>query len=239
MYCAVISDIHSNLEALTRVLAEIDSRKPDCILSPGDLVGYGADPTACVQLVLKRAQAVVMGNHDQAVSDVPLRESFNRDAQAAIQWTAGVLSEIDKEQLRALIPYYTDQKSGISMVHASPDHPEEYAYIFDAHDAKAGFACFSTFVCFFGHTHVPSLFSRSGDSAFLKAGKYRLSPRERYLINPGSVGQPRDRDPRASFAFFDTEKFELEIVRLDYDNHAAAEKIRRAGLPGFLADRLL
>ena len=239
MYYAVMADIHSNLEALTRVLREIGAKKPDKIVSPGDIVGYGADPNECLNLVVENCDLVVMGNHDQAIQDVELRTSFNEMARAAIEWTADCLPEESKEKIRTWPRLSVDQAADLTVVHASPNEPGKYHYLFDSHDAETSFALFSTRGCFIGHTHVPSLFSSSGSSGYLSAGKHQLSREQRYIINPGSVGQPRDRNPQASVAFYDSEKLELEIVRLDYDNQTAAQKIRNAGLPSFLADRLL
>ena len=181
-----------------------------------------------------------MGNHDRAVEDVKLRDSFNEWAKAAIEWTARVLDQKEKAFLRAFLPIVIDQEEDITWTHGSVHETEEFHYLFDIPEAEKSFQKLETRFCFFGHTHIPSIFSeKAGEVQYLPAGTYRLSGKDRYLINPGSVGQPRDRNPELSFAFFDSKEFSLEIVRLDYDNQKAAEKIRKAGLPDFLADRLL
>lgn len=239
MYCAVVSDIHSNLEAFEAVLREIEKRKPDKIISPGDVVGYGADPGECLKLATQHCQEIVLGNHDEAVENITLRDDFNPDAREAVEWTAGVLSKEDQGIIRHWTRLVIDQENDVTLAHGSPYQPEEYYYVLGSYQARIAFPSFSTSVCFIGHTHVPALFSEKGAASYLVSGRYSLRREDRYLINPGSVGQPRDRDKRASLAFYDSEKLELEIVRLDYDNWKAADKIKKAGLPAFLAERLL
>ncbi len=240
MKYAIISDVHSNLEALECAFAEIQKRKVDQIVCLGDVVGYGTNPSECLKSVRESSKEIIMGNHDQAIEDIELRNYFNDWAREAIEWTAGVLSAEEKKQIRNFLPLMIDQKRNITWAHGSPNEPEEFHYLFRETDVKPSFKILETDFCFFGHTHIPSLFARKTHEArYLTAGFYRLAKGERYLINPGSVGQPRDRDPRLSFALFDSDDLTLEVVRLDYDNKKAAEKIRKAGLPAYLADRLL
>jgi diadenosine tetraphosphatase ApaH/serine/threonine PP2A family protein phosphatase len=130
--------------------------------------------------------------------------------------------------------------SDATLAHGSPDQPEEFHYLFSVADARPSFRAFQTPLCFVGHTHIPSLFMESAFSMdYLPPGLYPLKKDERYILNPGSVGQPRDRDPRLALGIFDDEKWTFELVRLEYDNRKAAQKIRKAGLPDFLAARLL
>ncbi len=240
MKYAVISDVHSNLEALECVLAEIQKRKVDHVVCLGDVVGYGANPSECLKLVCENSEEIIMGNHDRAIEDIKLRGYFNDWAREAIEWTAGVLSVQEKKQIQKFPPVVIDRKRNITWTHGSPYEPEEFHYLFREADAKPSFKILETNFCFFGHTHIPSLFAnKTHEACYLTAGSYQLAKGERYLINPGSVGQPRDRDPRLGFAVFDSDHLTLEIVRLDYDNKKAAEKIRKAGLPAYLADRLL
>ncbi|MBI4368017.1 MAG: metallophosphoesterase family protein [Candidatus Omnitrophica bacterium] len=240
MKYAVISDVHSNLEALTCAACEIERRKVDQIICLGDVVGYGANPSECLKLAGEMADEMVMGNHDQAVEDVELRDWFHEWAREAIEWTAGVLSPEEKKQIRTLPPLIIDRKRNVTWSHGSVHEPQEFHYLFQRSDALPSFKVLETDFCFFGHTHIPSLFTkRSQEVRYLTAGSYQLAKGERYLINPGSVGQPRDRNPKLSFAIFDADQLSLEIVRLDYDNQKAAAKIRKAGLPAYLADRLL
>ena len=239
MYYAVVSDIHSNLEAFETVLAEIKRRKPDKIISPGDIVGYGANPSECLKLVSENCDEIVMGNHDQAIEDISLRDWFHKDARTAIEWTAGILSTEEKKLIQAWTRMVIDESNGVTIVHGSAHEPEEYHYVSGSEEALKSFPHFPTRVCFIGHTHVPSIFSDGGKTSYLSAGLYQLNSKDRYVINSGSVGQPRDRNSMTSFALYDSAKLELEIVRLAYDNKTAAQKIRQAGLPAYLADRLL
>ena len=240
MKYAVISDVHSNLEALECALAEIQKRKVDQTICLGDVVGYGANPSECLKLVREHSAEIIMGNHDQAVEDIELRGYFNDWAREAIEWTAGILDVEGKKQIREFPPLVVDRKQNVTWAHGSPHEPEEFHYLFREEDVTPSFKILETNFCFFGHTHIPSLFaSKTCEPRYLTAGSYQFAKGERYLINPGSVGQPRDRNPRLSFAVFDSQELTLEIVRLDYDNKKAAEKIRKAGLPAYLADRLL
>ena len=240
MMYAIVSDVHSNWEALERVVEEIKKRKPDQIICLGDVVGYGANPSECLKLICQMAHETVMGNHDRAVEDVELRTCFTDWARIAIEWTAGVLSANEKKQIRGFPPFVIDRKANLTWTHGSAHEPDEFHYLFRESDSRPSFKVLETDFCFFGHTHVPSLFSeKSCEARYLPEGSYQLSKGERYLINPGSLGQPRDRNPRLSFALFDSDQLICEIVRLDYDNRKAAGKIRKAGLPAYLADRLL
>ena len=235
---AVFSDIHSNWEALEQALEYLKKHRVDEIWVLGDSVGYGASPNECFGWVIGNARAALVGNHELAVVDPRLREWFNPDARTAIEWTAEALEQKCKEKIPGL-PYLHITTSA-TMAHGSPDRPEEFRYLFSAKDAWPAFHAFETALCFVGHTHIPSLFLESeGTVRYLPPGHYELQRNERYILNPGSVGQPRDRDPRLSFGIFDDQKWTFDLVRLEYDNQKAAAKIRKAGLPAFLADRLL
>lgn len=240
MKYAIISDVHSNLEALEAAISEIKKRKVDQVVCLGDVVGYGANPMECLELVKKETQEVIMGNHDRAVEDVGLRDCFSPDARRAIEWTAPLLSDQEKKFIRSFREIVMDRSKNVTWTHGSIHEPEEFHYLFREEDTEPSFKRLETRFGFFGHTHIPSLFSKkSGEGKYLPAGVYQLDEKEQYLINPGSVGQSRDRNPQLSFALFDSQELTLEIVRLDYDNQKAAQKIRKAGLPAYLADRLL
>jgi predicted phosphodiesterase len=235
---AVLSDIHSNWEALETALDYLKKERVDEYWVLGDTVGYGANPNECFEWAWRNAKIVLMGNHEQAVIDPALRDWFNPDARRAIEWTAEEIKPEYKKKIGEL-RYLTITLSA-TLAHGSPDRPREFRYLFSAADAERSFHAFETPLCFVGHTHIPSLFNEAHHTAeYLRPGKYHLERNERYISNPGSAGQPRDRDPRLSFGIFDDKKWEFEIVRLEYDNKKAAEKIRKAGLPAFLADRLL
>lgn len=238
MRYAVFSDIHSNWEALAAALEYLSKEKIREYWVLGDSVGYGANPNECLSWVLKNSRAHVMGNHEQATIDPLLRDWFNDDARTAIDWTAAVLKGEYKKEIAGLRYLYITPSA--TLVHGSPHEPEEFHYLFSGSDAYSSFQAFETPVCFVGHTHIPSRFTESsGEAEYLPPGRYPLKKRERYILNPGSLGQPRDRDPRLSFGIFDDKDWSFEVVRLKYDNQKAAAKIRKAGLPSYFATRLL
>lgn len=238
MRYALLSDIHSNWEALGEALDHLSKQRIDEYWVLGDSVGYGANPNECLGWVLEKAGVALLGNHEQAVVDPRLRDWFTGDARRAIEWTAGVLKPEHQQRIKSL--NFLHIASSLTVAHGSPDRPEEYRYLFSFEDARPSFGAFKTPICFVGHTHVPSIFIESTESAnYLPPGSYGLKRDERYILNPGSVGQPRDQDSRLAFGIFDDETWTFELVRLKYDNQKAAQKIREAGLPLFLAARLL
>lgn len=230
MKIAVLSDIHSNLEALSTALEVADARAVDAVYCLGDVVGYGAEPVACLERVRERCDGVVRGNHDAAVAREEGLEVLPRDGRAAARHNRAALSE---EQLAYLADLpLTLAAHGLRFVHASPDAPAAWKRLTSYRDANAQFECFEEAVCFVGHTHRPAVMADRLGVLSVRAG-------HRYLINPGSVGQPRDGSPRLSLGFFDTEAFAYEHVRAGYNVERAAEKVRAAGLPARLAERLL
>lgn len=238
MRYAILSDIHSNWEALEQALEHLSKEKIDEYWVLGDSVGYGANPNECLGWVLEQARVALLGNHEEAVTNPKLREWFTGDARTAIEWTAEVLKPDFKNRIREMRHLHI--ASSFTAAHGSPDQPEEYRYLFSFEDARPSFKAFKTPLCLVGHTHVPSMFVESaGSMNYLLPGSYQLKKEERYILNPGSVGQPRDRDPRLAFGIFDDETWTFELVRLKYDNQKAARKIQEAGLPLFLAARLL
>lgn len=234
---AILSDIHGNLEALRAVLDDC-AGAVDAVLCLGDTVGYGADPLACVELVAERAEAIVGGNHEHAVAGRLDLGWFNRHARAAAEWTREQLDDAHRAYLGSL-PLVTDV-AGATLVHASPAQPEEWEYLVTAEDGFAAFGDFATRWCFVGHSHVPAAWSLGSSGREHHPRPVRLDSERgrRYIVNVGSVGQPRDRDPRAAYARWDAEDGWVEIRRVGYDQAAARRKIMDAGLPRFLADRL-
>jgi diadenosine tetraphosphatase ApaH/serine/threonine PP2A family protein phosphatase len=234
---AILSDIHGNLEALRAVLADCHDRA-DAVLCLGDTVGYGADPLACVELVADRAQAIVGGNHEHAVAGRLDLAWFNRFARAAAEWTRDRLDDDHRAYLAALS--LTAEVEDATLVHASPAQPDEWDYLITAEDGLAAFAHFTTRWCFVGHSHTPGAWSlgSTGLEHQPAAASVQSERGRRYIVNVGSVGQPRDRDPRAAYGLWDVEAGRVEIRRVTYDVPAARRKIHDAGLPRFLADRL-
>lgn len=237
MRYAILSDIHGNLEALRAVLDDCRARA-DGLLCLGDTVGYGADPLACVELVAEHAQVIVGGNHEYGVAGRLDLGWFNRYARAAAEWTRERLDDDHRAYLAAL-PLVGDLGDA-TLVHASPAQPDEWEYLVTAEDGFAAFAHFATRWCFVGHSHTPGAWSlgSAGPEHHPGAVELRAERGRRYIVNVGSVGQPRDRDPRAAYAVWDVDAGAVEIRRVAYDVPAARRKIAEAGLPRFLADRL-
>jgi diadenosine tetraphosphatase ApaH/serine/threonine PP2A family protein phosphatase len=239
MKLGVISDVHSNAHALEAVFEEIDKRGVDRIFALGDLVGYNAMPGKVLDLLQSRNIPSIMGNHDIVCCGLENPIWFNSSAREASLWTREMLSPEHKQLLRNL-PNEANVEEKIYAVHGSPMSRDDYLIdLMDAMNCFQHLPSSSIWVCLVGHTHIPSIFSDLGpshDSAH--DGKHQLSSRNRYFINPGSVGQPRDGDPRASFAVLDTEEPAVEIIRVNYDIDAAMKAVLAAGLPQFLAERL-
>ncbi len=230
MKYAIISDIHSNLEALQKALSIIDEKKVDEIICLGDVVGYGANPNECVDLVRSRCSLTVLGNHDAAALDTLLAHDFNAIARKAVVWTAEHLTEESKAFLLSLP--MVEHKEDILFVHSSPDAPEAWDYIIDSDDAASAILHFDEQICFIGHTHVPGIYSRRGRAKSIDRD-------EQYIVNVGSIGQPRDGNPKLAFGIFNSTTWEYELIRSEYDIQKAAEKIYAAKLPEELGNRLM
>ncbi len=239
----ILSDIHGNWDALVAVQRHLRQLSCDVVLVLGDLVGYGADPDRVVTAVRRLPEPVyiVRGNHDRVVSDLTLVEGFNEAAQRAARWTAEHLEESNLRYLSALPPGPMRIGDEIAICHGSP--LDEDDYLLSAGGAAEVFAAYDSPVTFFGHTHIPSAFSLHGnsngvDGTRISQGTMELDPERRYLLNPGSVGQPRDRDPRAAFMTYDDDSREASWHRVEYPVRSAQKRIVAAGLPPVLAERL-
>ena len=230
MIIAIISDIHSNLEALEKSLELIQGSKVDEIICLGDIIGYGANPNECLKLVRETTSHILLGNHDEAAVYLAKTEYFNPYARIAAEWTNQELTQEHDAFIKSL-PFTLDLH-GVYFVHSSPFEPEEWHYVLTPNDADATFPSFSQPVCFLGHSHVAGMFCEDLHTRTFEREK-------KYIINVGSVGQPRDNDWRLSFGILDTELWTYKNVRSEYDVNAASEKIRKAGLPKPLADRIL
>jgi diadenosine tetraphosphatase ApaH/serine/threonine PP2A family protein phosphatase len=239
----VLTDIHANLEALDACLAHANGRGYEQTLVLGDLVGYGADPNAVVERVQAlKPVAIVRGNHDKVACGIDQAEGFNAVARHAARWTLEQLTADHREWLAALPQGPHDVDEMVQICHGSPF--DEDAYIFDELDAVRALKTASRPVCLFGHTHYPVSFELSVDAfetigpPFAAQTELELKAASRYLINPGSVGQPRDGDPRAAYAIVDTAKRNIALFRLNYALEDAQAKVIKAGLPDVLAQRL-
>ena len=236
MKYAIIADIHGNLDAFQVVLEDIRAQNADNIVCLGDVVGYNAQPKECLDLVRQMNLPCVKGNHDEYCSTDNHLDGFNPHAAEAVHWTRAQLTEEDKKWLREL--KYSRMAANFTMVHATLDAPERWGYVFDKLAAAASFPYQNTQVCFFGHTHVPVAFMRDTVVRGGTYSKFKVDPSKKYFINVGAVGQPRDNNPRAAYVIYDMDAQTIELRRLDYDIAAAQKKIRDAGLPERLAERL-
>jgi predicted phosphodiesterase len=236
---AVVSDIHGNRQAFEAVLHEIGESSCQEMWCLGDLVGYGADPDACVELARKHAAICLAGNHDLVVrGELPLEE-FSRGAALAARWTQQTISAQTRAYLNQLAPVFEEEKLGL--YHASPRDPV-WEYVLSPLQAELCLDVQKHRTCLIGHSHVALSFCRTRLSP--ATGQTRHAGEElefaegEWLINPGSVGQPRDGDPRAAYALYNSDASVLSYCRVGYDVETACRKIRDAGLPAVLADRL-
>jgi predicted phosphodiesterase len=236
MRYAIFGDVHANFEALQAVLEDARANEVTHYVCLGDLVGYNADPVACLELVRAMECPIVKGNHDEQACEVTDLSYFNPLAARAIQWTRDQLNDEQKEWLKAL--KFSRLVRNFTVVHSTLDSPASWGYILSDLDASASFSYQHTQLCFYGHTHVPRAFIRdtrvhevAPDTITLEAGK-------KYLFNVGSVGQPRDQDWRASYALYTPASQTVQWRRLPYDIETAQKKIIDAGLPERLALRL-
>ncbi|HEY2955306.1 MAG TPA: metallophosphoesterase family protein [Candidatus Eisenbacteria bacterium] len=237
MVHAILSDIHGNLEALEAVLEDLERVKPASVACLGDFVGYGASPNECIERLRPRLAEAVVGNHDLAAVGRLALNGFHADAAVAARWTDGALTPENRAYLESL-PLERIWH-GARLTHAAPAAPASWRYVLSARDAKVELAAFGERVCFIGHTHFPCTFERdAAELRYSRAEAFPLEPGHRYLVTVGSVGQPRDGDPRAAYLLYDDEAGLVRHVRREYDVAGAMRRIVEAGLPSFLADRL-
>ena len=244
---AILGDIHSNWEAFQVVLAKAQKLGATKYVCLGDIVGYNADPKLCLDKVRELDPiAIVKGNHDEYIGTDQELLGFNKMASCAVKWTRNQLSQEDRQWL-ARLPYtkrmFLPETPPFLLVHATLDNPSMWGYIFNRFSAMSSMEYQGMFrICFCGHTHVPNIFVSRETAVTMEDwpenAPFELRPNIRYLFNIGSVGQPRDNDPRAAFVMFEPEKMTMQLYRLEYDIETTQRKIREAGLPETLAERL-
>ena len=240
MRYAFISDIHANLEALEAVFDDTDSQHIDEIVCLGDIVGYGANPNECVDLVVKRCPITLLGNHDAAAVEMLSTQHFNVHAKIAIEWTTQTLRHETADILRELpLKANVDQTT---LVHATPYEPNMWYYITSLEEAAFNFQFFDTRICMVGHTHIPIIIVLDDQKELYvhQEPGIRLSDNEgsRLLINVGSVGQPRDRNPKSCYGIFDTDTAEFTYRRVAYNIEKTQAKMKKIKMPEFLVSRL-
>jgi len=232
---AIISDVHSNLEALHAVLKEIDKENITDILFLGDAVGYGSDPNICTELLRSVSKVFIAGNHDRGSVGISDITSFNPYAMIAIDWTKNVLTEENMEFLKTVSLTY--EGKNIFLVHSSPKDPERWRYLESKESAVINFPYFQQTFCFVGHSHIPFIAEQSYNGKtvmYYKSAEVKEGCR--YIINTGSVGQPRDGNPNACYVIFQNNL--IEIKRVPYDILLTQKKMSAAGLPNYLINRL-
>ena len=236
MKFAIFGDIHANLEALQSVLWDAREQGCESHVCLGDIVGYAANPSECLEIVRELNCPAVRGNHDDGAAGTSSLEELNPLAQAALLWTREQLSEEQRQWLREL--KFVRQVRDFTIVHATLDSPGSWGYVTNRFDAMASFSYQFTQICFYGHTHVPRIFEKEDAVRAARGSEVLLQRGVKYFVNVGSVGQPRDGDWRAAYAIYDSDEQSIRIRRVEYDIQTAQNKIRAAGLPILLAERL-
>lgn len=237
MLYAVLGDIHGNLEALEGVLADAREAGAERILSVGDVIGYGADPRGCLAVMQEQDALMVGGNHDYAGADKFSLDYFNADARDSIEWTREQLTDEDRDLLAALPLVETVDE--ITLVHSSPFSPEYFDYIQTLYDVQLAFEHLQTKVCFIGHSHVPVIFLNSSPAEYFLQDEFDIPDDVEVMVNVGSVGQPRDLDPRACYVLYDSDDRQIQVRRVHYNLLSASERMVAAGLPSTNAARIV
>ncbi len=238
MRYGIFADIHSNLEAFEAVIEAYQDEKIDAYFCCGDIVGYGANPCECVAYIRKMKARCVAGNHDWAAAEKIVTEKFNDHAKEAIAWTLAQIVDTDKEFLKSL--KLVDRLEDFILVHGTLHDPEAFNYLVNFSQVVQTFALMDRAICFVGHSHIPRIFieTENGEVREHDGGVVNVELKNRYIVNVGSVGQPRDGHPEASYCIVDSTKRMIELKRVAYDVNRAQEKILKAGLPPRLATRL-
>jgi predicted phosphodiesterase len=237
MIYIVLSDVHGNLEAFNAAADSFPDAKEKRFISAGDVVGYGADPNECIEKMVSIGAVNIKGNHDAAVLGEADIAYFNANAAAAVVWTKEKLTKYSTDYLYSLPLVHEEEL--FTVVHGTLHEPEEFRYMLTNVEAEQTFEVLKKKICFVGHSHVPAVFSlKDGRISLSFKNKIKLEEDAKYIINAGSIGQPRDGDWRACYCIYDTDKNEIELRRVEYDVKTAQKKILDAGLPGMLADRL-
>ncbi len=238
MRYAFVSDIHSNIDAFESVMEDIENEEPDRVLFLGDIVGYGPNPNECIDKLLQVTDVSLGGNHDWAVVGKTPDDYFNPFAKEAVDWTAKTLREDNKDFL--LRTKASDVFDGFQVAHSTPFKPEEWRYIMSQKEAIDNYSSIEEKLCFIGHSHQPLIIEYSGPASVkvYREQKFQFLPENKYIINVGSVGQPRDTNVKACWVLYDSDENSVQYHRVAYDIQSVQKKMEAAGLPRYLIDRL-
>ncbi len=239
MRYGIFSDVHSNLEALEAVIKAYESEAIDKYLCIGDSVGYATNPNECIAKIRALETISVAGNHDWASVNLFSLDNLNPLACQGILWTMSYLSRESRDFLGGVNLVYKNEY--LTLVHGNLDCPREFNYTYNSEDAWRTFSILETKLCFIGHSHIPGIFIRdiTDNIRYLEEASFAIEEYNNYIVNVGSVGQPRDGSPKASFCIYDTDTLIVQIKRVGYDVEETRNKIIKAGLPRYLGDRLL
>lgn len=237
MRYAIFSDVHANFEAFEAALNFYKTQAIDKFIFLGDIAGYGANPRETIDLLRRLDATALAGNHDFALTGKLSQRYFNAHAQKALSWTETKLSDADRQSID--FPELTHREKNIACVHGSLMNPADFNYILNSHDAEENLRLFGETILFCGHSHKIGTFCFNGaEIKYSREPEIKVENDRRYIVNVGSVGQPRDGDWRACVCVYDDDKQLINLHRVEYDNDAAAKKILDAGLPKILAERL-
>lgn len=240
MKYAILSDAHGNWEALQRMLQDLEHEGVEKIVFLGDMVGYGPDPNTVVEKLTAYADISLAGNHDWGALGWTDITYFNPYAKIALLWTRKVLTDSNLKKLATLKLTAKDKEEGLLFVHSTPREPEKWHYIFSLEEAEDNFYTFTEKACFIGHSHYPLFIEKKENSKLaVKPGPLlKLEQGCQYIINVGSIGQPRDGDPRACYAVYDSGLGTIQLKRVPYDVVKTQEKMEALSLPSYLIERL-
>lgn len=239
MRYGIFADIHSNLEALEAVIEAYKKESIDRYFCAGDIVGYAANPGECIEKVSSLAGIAIAGNHDWAAVDLFPDDYFNPAARQALAWTRGNLGDRGRSFLKALKLTYSN--NGLVMAHGTLEKPQDFNYISDGYMAEKAFRLMEVDICFVAHTHVPGIYIKDSGKilSYTQDNQVDIRIENKYIVNVGSVGQPRDGNPDSAYCIYDSVKRKVQIKRVSYNTEITRKKIIDAGLPKFLGDRLL
>lgn len=238
MKYAIFSDIHSNLEAFQAALDSMEREGAEKRIFLGDIVGYGANPNECIEIVREKSDLALAGNHDYGLIGKTGLDRFNRYAKEALLWTKEVVSEDNIGYLRSLP--IREEFDSMTLVHSSPKEPERWRYIMNSAEAAEQFTAFNTQICFVGHSHRPIIIEMNqvGEIGGGLESEIQIRDGHCYIINAGSIGQPRDGNPEAAYCLYDSEQGLAKIIRVPYNIEGQQAKMRKVGLSEYLIDRI-